>query len=113
MIRAARRVGISQPSLSNTLFASKPGLVERFSSVSAIRPSRAKWSQQPSRMSVGCVWKMNFEQWKAAAGAVLHEQYGINPARIPNEIWRQLYLQNFEPREAARRIEVIYVNARP
>jgi hypothetical protein len=56
---------------------------------------------------------MNFEQWKAAAGAVLHEQYGINPARIPNEIWRQLYLQNFEPREAAHRIEVIYVNARP
>ncbi len=64
-------------------------------------------------LSVGCGWKMNFEQWKAAAGAVLHEQYGINPARIPNEIWRQLYLQNFEPREAARRIEVIYVNARP
>ena len=52
---------------------------------------------------------MNFEQWKAAVEAVLHEQYGINPARIPNKIWRQ----NFEPREAAHRIEVIYVNAPP
>jgi hypothetical protein len=56
---------------------------------------------------------MNFEQWKAAVEAVLHEQYGIDPARIPNKIWRQLYLQNFEPREAAHRIEVIYVNAPP
>jgi hypothetical protein len=56
---------------------------------------------------------MNFEQWKTAVEAVLHEQYGINPARIPNKIWRRLYQQNFEPREAARRIEVIYVNAPP
>ena len=56
---------------------------------------------------------MNFEQWKAAVEAVLHEQYGINPARVANKIWRQLYLQNFEPREAAHRIETIYVNVPP
>jgi hypothetical protein len=35
------------------------------------------------------------------------------PSPHPNKIWRQLYLQNFEPREAAHRIEVIYVNAPP
>jgi hypothetical protein len=50
LVRATRRVRISQPSLSNIVFVSKSSLVQRFSSGSAIRPGRAKRSQPSSRM---------------------------------------------------------------
>jgi hypothetical protein len=53
---------------------------------------------------------MDFEQWKTAAAAKLERIYEIDPARIPVKVWRQLYVQNHAPRDAADRVDVLHVN---
>jgi hypothetical protein len=51
---------------------------------------------------------MEFESWKAAAAALLADQYGIDPAEIAETVWRRLYVTNHAPREAANVAADIY-----
>ena len=44
---------------------------------------------------------MEFEEWKTLAAAALSELHGIDPSRIPEQVWRQLYIDNHAPRDAA------------
>ena len=46
---------------------------------------------------------MEFEQWQELAAAALREVRGIDPSRIQERIWRQLYIDNYAPRDAAER----------
>jgi hypothetical protein len=45
--------------------------------------------------------KMGFEEWKTLASAALSELHGIDPSRISEQVWRQLYIDNYAPRDAA------------
>jgi hypothetical protein len=54
---------------------------------------------------------MDFDQWKTAAAAELKRVHGIDATHISEKVWRQLYVQNHSPRDAADRAEVLYVNA--
>jgi hypothetical protein len=54
--------------------------------------------------------EMNFEDWKAAATAIL-AQMDIDAARIPERVWQRLYAQNYAPGKAAAYAEVLYLNA--
>jgi hypothetical protein len=51
---------------------------------------------------------MNFEHWKAAAAAELEDEYGIDAGSIPEEIWRRFYVTNHAPRDAAKRVAVLF-----
>jgi hypothetical protein len=56
---------------------------------------------------------MNFENWRAAAAAELERLHGIDAAYVDESVWQGLYVQNYSPRAAADRAEVLYVNALP
>jgi hypothetical protein len=56
---------------------------------------------------------MDFESWRAAAGAELERVHGIDAASVAEHVWQNLNSQNHSPRAAADRAEVVYVNALP
>ena len=53
--------------------------------------------------NIGCRTgvKMEFEEWKTLAAAALSELNSIDPSHIPERVWRQLYIDNHAPRDAA------------
>jgi hypothetical protein len=56
---------------------------------------------------------MEFQEWKAAAGAALADEYGIDPVHIAEPVWHRLYITNHAPREAATCAAAIYRNSHP
>jgi hypothetical protein len=66
---------------------------------------------------LGQAWRpccgMDFSAWIKEAGADLRRVHGIDPARISEKVWRQLYVHNRPPSEAPNRAHVLYVNALP
>ena len=55
---------------------------------------------------------MEFEEWRAAAAALLADDYGIDPAQIAETVWNRLYVTNHSPRDAAQVAAAIYGSAR-
>ena len=60
---------------------------------------------RPNRRA-GAPEHMNYATWRAQAAAELEHLHGIAANHIPERIWKQLYVQNSSPREAAYRAQV-------
>jgi hypothetical protein len=56
---------------------------------------------------------MDYGTWRALAAAELKRRYDIDADRVPERVWKQLYVSNASVQEAADRAEIHYVNARP
>ena len=56
---------------------------------------------------------MDYSTWRAQAAAELKRLHGIDAVRIPERVWKQLYVQNSSPPEAAHRAQIHYTETRP
>ena len=56
---------------------------------------------------------MEYATWRAQAAAALKRLHGIGADQLPERLWKQLYVQNSTPREAADHAWRYYTNARP
>jgi hypothetical protein len=52
-------------------------------------------------------------RWKALAAAALSRQHSIDPTKVPERLWNELYVSGCTPREAAERARAHFNNARP
>jgi len=51
---------------------------------------------------------VDYSTWRAQAAAELKRLHGIAAERVSERIWKQFYVQNSSPREAADRAQVHY-----
>lgn len=56
---------------------------------------------------------MDYSAWRAQAAAELKCLHGIDADCIPERVWKQLYVQNSSPREAANRAQMHYTETKP
>jgi hypothetical protein len=54
----------------------------------------------------------DFKTWFADAVAALQREHNVNPAIIPQRMWRHLYIQGRSPHDAADRAAVSAHNVR-
>jgi hypothetical protein len=55
----------------------------------------------------------DYSTWRALAAAELKRLHGIDAERIPERVWKQLYVSNASVQEAADSVKTHYWNSRP
>jgi hypothetical protein len=55
----------------------------------------------------------DYPPWKAKAAKELKDRHHIEAIGIAERIWMQFYVRRLDPKEAARRAEIVYHRARP
>jgi hypothetical protein len=55
---------------------------------------------------------LSFAQWRAQAAERLEKSYQVNAGIIPHRVWRNLYISNLSPEDAAQQADVSAYNVR-
>jgi hypothetical protein len=55
---------------------------------------------------------LSFAQWRAQAAERLEKSYQVNAGIIPHRVWRNLYIRNLRPDDAAQQVDLSADNVR-